>query len=214
MVVVFPMPLAPITNRIVGIFDSFEANRIADAPVIELGSVDPSSWVSLSSPELSSLVASTSLSSLVSKSSVSISTPRITLIKSSRDKSSGSLPSSLLLASDRDLTSLTMSSDVATPKSACNKTSCKSSKSSSKEVAAEAPNKPSRLPKNRLRDLAKPAANASLVTCVYSAASANPCPMFPFDAASVNFESCSIPSLDRCLKKSKTIDSSVVVVLR
>ena len=35
--------------------------------------------------------------------------------------------------------------------------------------------------------------------------------MFPFEAASVNFDNCSIPSEERSLKKSNTIDNSVFV---
>ena len=47
---------------------------------------------------------------------------------------------------------------------------------------------------------------------MYAAASASPCPRFPLEAASVSLESCSIPSSERCLKKSKTMDNSVFVL--
>mmetsp|Transcript_70 Transcript_70/g.161 ORF Transcript_70/g.161 Transcript_70/m.161 type:complete len:209 (-) Transcript_70:266-892(-) len=152
MVVVLPIPLAPMTKRIVGILESLGENRIADAPVMEFGddSESSSAWLSAGL-----------------KSKVSMRTPRMTLIRSSRDRSSTFLPpSAWLLASVRDLTSLTMSSEVATPKSACNKTSCKSSRSSSRVSALEAPNNPSKLLKNLVRDMAKPSAKALLETSV------------------------------------------------
>mmetsp|Transcript_4280 Transcript_4280/g.8918 ORF Transcript_4280/g.8918 Transcript_4280/m.8918 type:complete len:267 (+) Transcript_4280:536-1336(+) len=178
IVVVLPIPLAPMTMSTVGIPSSGDAKLIARG---------------------FSLAAAAAAAA-----SLPMPPPRPSSTCTRRPRSTDFMSSGSILSSTAMLLrSLMISPVVVAPISAIMSTSSNDSSVSSSFMSL--PNSPSKFDNNWSRDLASPSTNFSFVAVVYVAASDNASPNLPSAVFVAIFWTCATPSVTRFLKKSNTI---------